>query len=305
MAKILMAVGLPFAVAGAVVATVFAADQTIYVTINSDPPGATVFANRDKREFGHAPVRLTYKASKKFAERKGCMKLQSVMVRWASGVEESKSSIDLCPTNGLIQQVLFVRPAAPPGREIDEQFARNGFVPRNAPQPIVASPPKAVTGPRGPKTFYVTYQSEPEGAVLYTNGHQMMGYTPLRLKFDSPREFRDGTGCANLQPTEVRWVSGATASIDNLRACPAQGGEQGLSFARPTTAAGPVPGLELDLQFAFQRELLARLDAAAAAQASRDAWARAAASAPPTLKLPLSTSCTSQVIGQQIFTQCV
>ena len=183
-----------------------------------------------------------------------------------------------------------------------------------APQPFVVQnnlPSLQPRGPRGPKTFYVTYHSDPEGAMLYQNGSRPLGYTPVRLKYESPKEFRDGTACATLQPTQVRWVSGAIAEIDSLQACSVNGGEQSFVFARPTGVksdafpnGAPVPGLEIDLQFAFQRELLARLDAQAAAQATSDAWARLAASVspPPIIRRPLS--CTSLVIGQQVFTNC-
>jgi len=186
-----------------------------------------------------------------------------------------------------------------------QPFARGSLPP--LPPPRQSQP----AGPRGPKTLYVTYHSDPEGAMLYTNGNQAMGYTPVRLKYESPKGFRDGTECATLQPSQVRWVSGATASIGNLQACSVNGGQQSFSFGRPTGPKSdlfpngePPPGLQVDLQFAFQRELLARLDAHAEAQATRDAWARAAASVPPPPAVARPLSCTSLVIGHQIFTSC-
>lgn len=106
-----------------VVPSALADQDALNVTVNSDPAGATVYANRNKQQFGYTPFTLTYKASKDFANGKKCMKLQPIMVRWASGVEASPSSIVVCPKDGTNQQVTLVRPTGIAGREIDEQFA--------------------------------------------------------------------------------------------------------------------------------------------------------------------------------------
>jgi hypothetical protein len=106
-----------------VVPSAFAAQSAITLTVNSDPPGATVYANRNKQQFGNTPFTLSYQASKDFANGKACMKLQPLMVRWTSGAEASSSSLLLCPKDGTNQQFMFVRPTGIAGREIDEQLA--------------------------------------------------------------------------------------------------------------------------------------------------------------------------------------
>src|SRR5436190_7713443 len=106
------------------VARAVLADQNaITLTVDSDPPGATLYANHDKHQLGSTPYTLTYQASKSFANGKACMAVQPLMVRWPSGVEAYSSSVILCPRNGATQHLLLSRRVDNAGRELVEQFA--------------------------------------------------------------------------------------------------------------------------------------------------------------------------------------
>jgi hypothetical protein len=136
---------------------------------------------------------------------------------------------------------------------------------------------------------YITYHSDPEGAMVYVNSaQQFAGYTPVRLSYNHPA-FADDE-CAYLRGVKVRWASGATAAVPSLIACPMKGRNQQLVFHRPPEA----PGAGLDAQFAALRQLN---DATLQQVAIQAAWA---AVPPP----PRQTHCTSQVIGTQVFTNC-
>ena len=137
-------------------------------------------------------------------------------------------------------------------------------------------------------TVYVMYASDPEGAALYVNRtKQLVGYTPFTVKYRPSSAFFKGTTCFMAQPSEVRWVSGAYASVAGLNICPQNGPRQQFVFQRPD-----VPNRELDGEFAVQ---LAQAQAAQAAAVGAD-WAAAAR--------PQLQHCISQVIGNQIFTSC-
>ena len=93
----------------------------------------------------------------------------------------------------------------------------------------------------------MTYHSDPEGATLYQDSTRF-GYTPVTLTYqDVSYIFRAGN-CLALQPVQIRWASGAAASVSNLKACPAQGYRQQYSILRPTNA----PGADIDANFALQ-----------------------------------------------------
>src|SRR5688500_5702150 len=70
----------------------------------------------------------------------------------------------------------------------------------------------------------VTYQSDPPGATLYHDG-QMMGYTPVTLYYPVTDEDRT-RGFAVYKGASVRWVSGATAQVETVRANLAIGSRQ-------------------------------------------------------------------------------
>lgn len=93
----------------------------------------------------------------------------------------------------------------------------------------------------------VVYHSDPQGATLYENGRPV-GQTPLALNYPITDEFRRGA-CQTARGSEVKWASGATASIPSLRLCPQQGYEQHYTFQRPNVA-----GRDIDVNYALQLE---------------------------------------------------
>jgi hypothetical protein len=156
----------------------------------------------------------------------------------------------------------------------------------------------AVTlGAAGPKRLTLTVYSDPAGATIYQND-QVFGYAPTRLKYKVTKGFRAGKECARLIPLKVRWASGAEASIGDQTACPQNGGNQQITFVRPTG----VDGREMDVLFAIQITSLMQQRAANEAAATAAAWDAIVPFRPIVPARPVH--CTSQVIGRQVFTNC-
>ena len=136
----------------------------------------------------------------------------------------------------------FTRPDQYPGRETDLQFAREleVFRERDAQHPV--------------KTIQVTFQSDPPGALIFNNfENQNRGYAPVTLQYEVTEENRK-RGFLLVKGENVKWVSGATASIPSLQLNLHIGNNQEFIFNRPD-----VPGLEEDRKFAIElKELIAR-----------------------------------------------
>ncbi len=104
----------------------------------------------------------------------------------------------------------------------------------------------------------VTFHSTPEGAALYANEPRTyMGQTPFTLVY----QVRKGQ-CETRQGAEVRWASGAQATISALNLCTSVGKHQQFTFNRPSDA----PNLQADLAVALQVQETAMLGALAQAQ---------------------------------------
>lgn len=104
------------------------------------------------------------------------------------------------------------------------------------------------------RTHKITLEihSTPEGAaVAIDDVPRAMGSTPLALKYDIVGD------CGNTQALRVRWASGVEASLPALQLCAKTGKRQTYTFTRPTD----FPGLEIDLQVAYQQAVLAELRA--------------------------------------------
>jgi hypothetical protein len=86
------------------------------------------------------------------------------------------------------------------------------------------------------RNIKLTYHSDPPGASLY-QGSQFMGYCPTTLVYAVSPNTRQ-TGYMFLKDTEVKWISGATATISKLRANLATGEYQQFTFMRPTGIDG-------------------------------------------------------------------
>ena len=108
-------------------------------------------------------------------------------------------------------------------------------------------------------TLYVTYQSDPQSALVY-EGSKQFGYTPIKLQYTPTQEFING-GCMKLRPISVRWASGAEASVNSISVCAANGYNQQLNFVRPN-----VDGRELDVRFAIEMQRNSILQQQAQAQ---------------------------------------
>lgn len=150
-------------------------------------------------------------------------------------------------------------------------------------------------------TLRVTYHSDPEGAMLYANqNQQLFGYTPVTLHYKPPQSFLQGRSCWNLQPSMVRWGTGAEASVTGLTVCPQNGLSQQFVFARPTD----FPGREIDAQFALQLQQNAALAKQAAAQQTAAFWQAYSALIQRNQQALRTLQCTSQLVGYMVYTSC-
>lgn len=151
----------------------------------------------------------------------------------------------------------------------------------------------------GCASLRVTYHSEPEGALLYEGG-TLWGVTPMTLKYQMPSTFTRQGDCLTLRPSTVRWASGAEASIPGLQVCPQQGREQQFVFARPTG----LPGRELDVQVAIQSLQNQLTQQLVAAEQDAAFWQLYGALIQQNRAAQQTLNCTSNVIGQTVFTSC-
>jgi hypothetical protein len=95
--------------------------SVLSMTYLSDPEGASLYEGA--RLLGYTPVTLTYQASRAAFAHNECLGLNSLHVRWASGVVASAPNLQACPAPGYSQQFVFKRPADVPGLEMDTAYA--------------------------------------------------------------------------------------------------------------------------------------------------------------------------------------
>ncbi len=154
----------------------------------------------------------------------------------------------------------------------------------------------------------ITYHSDPEGAMLYANeSRQLMGYTPVTVQYQPSVDFYRKKACLTIQPSMVRWASGAEASGPSLSACPQVGFNQQFVFLRPTG----LPGREIDAQFALQLRMLAVQQELAEAQrqaTASQAWSAFSLQMQQQMQqyqsLMRTVHCTSRVVGYTVYTDC-
>lgn len=144
----------------------------------------------------------------------------------------------------------------------------------------------------------VTYNSDPPGASLY-QGSQPMGYCPTTLVYNISPQDRQ-RGYMLLQGTEVKWVSGATANIAQLRANLSTGEYQQFTFMRPSG----VEGMETDAKFGLEVQKIRLMQQQVQAQQSANLWQMYNAISSQNSTVNLKTNCTSNVIGSTVFTNC-
>jgi hypothetical protein len=117
MLKAALLVGIVFALCAGCATT----GPVLSMTYQSDPEGASLYEGA--RLLGYTPVTLTYKDSRTAFAHNECLRLNSLHVRWASGVVASAPNLQACPAPGYSQQFVFKRPADVPGVEIDADYA--------------------------------------------------------------------------------------------------------------------------------------------------------------------------------------
>ena len=152
----------------------------------------------------------------------------------------------------------------------------------------------------------VTYTSEPIGAALY-EGDRHMGTTPMTLAYPVSEEDKK-IGRKRLRGTSVRWISGATASVSYLNADFRNGYGQVFHFRRPDG----VPGYDVDANYALQLQRNAimlyqattQAEAARQAEATRRRQLQLQQQQMLMQQAPRPTNCTSQVIGNTVYTNC-
>lgn len=99
---------------------------TTYVTVESNPEGATITDLRDNRVFGTAPVSIPYKTKELRAMRKdeGSAKIPGFMATWPSGAKaQSKSPIVLDDLYDNKTVIMIERPEKAPDLVKDLDFA--------------------------------------------------------------------------------------------------------------------------------------------------------------------------------------
>lgn len=146
----------------------------------------------------------------------------------------------------------------------------------------------------------VTYHSDPPGASLY-QGSQLMGYCPTTLVYNITPQNRK-LGYMLLQGTEVKWVSGATAKIPQLKANLSTGQYQQFTFMRPSG----VEGLETDAKFGLEVQKMRLMQQQVQAQQQANYWRmyNAISNQQKSSTVNLKTNCSSRVIGSTVYTDC-
>lgn len=152
----------------------------------------------------------------------------------------------------------------------------------------------------------LTLRSQPEGAYVtqIISGTQH-GITPKTFSYEASAldKLKKVDGCFVVPGFEVRWISGATSKIEQIKLCSTSTADYEITMARNLNA----PGLEKDIQFAAQlqaayaRQRLAiqQQQQAKAAQDETNALLRSIAS-PPRRAL----NCTSMLVGNMMQTNC-
>jgi hypothetical protein len=98
-------------------------------------------------------------------------------------------------------------------------------------------------------TKTLTVHTNPQGAVLTWDGQQYLAPTSLSFDLTKLEQYRDASGCFEVEPFTARWASGAIAGThDPVRLC-GDHASWSLTIERPTDP----PGLEQDLAAAEAR----------------------------------------------------
>jgi hypothetical protein len=165
----------------------------------------------------------------------------------------------------------------------------------------------------------LTVYSQPAGATASWVSNGQAFTLPLTVNLLAANK----KSCETLGQMNIAWPSGASVVIGNFPVCGKTGKKQSFTVARPSG----LPGAELDYQYAAQLEQLAlmrqRIELERQQMAANQiaAWNAANqrvldsyqasilqiqrnASGQRVPALQLGMSCTTQVIGQFIYTNC-
>lgn len=148
-----------------------------------------------------------------------------------------------------------------------------------------------------PSVLWVTYLSDPPGAMIYSGG-QPIGYAPRRLWYPISDE-ADRIAHMKLAGVKAQWASGATAEVKFIDAYLLRNGlNQKFTFMRPQNA----PGRDADMRFALELRRIELLERQAKAQEEQ-----AAAQMFNAINQSWSTqqqNCSSTIIGNIVNTSC-
>lgn len=141
----------------------------------------------------------------------------------------------------------------------------------------------------------LTVLSQPEGAyVIEKVSGKGQGISPIIVNYDAKtlQRHKDGNGCYRVQGFDVKWASGASASLDTVLLCGDANGYYSITFSRDPN----YPDLDKDLQIAMQSNSV-RIQ-----QQHANAIDSMAYSAKQMAEKPLK--CISQQFGNYVKTVC-
>jgi hypothetical protein len=162
-----------------------------------------------------------------------------------------------------------------------------------------------------PNTMVVDFVCDPQGATLYQIDKVNIGSCPTTLKYQITDEAR-ARGYMELRGITAVWVSGASSSVNLIRADLQKGLRQNFRFDRPRS----MPNYDVDANYALQLEKIRIMRAQAEAQkAQADAQqaeatiaalnsAIAAANSAYTAPRNNEQHCTTTYLGNTAHTDC-
>ena len=146
----------------------------------------------------------------------------------------------------------------------------------------------------------LTIYSQPEGAYLTERGTgKAFGLAPVTVVYDPLvlAKHRQSDGCYLVKGFEARWVSGASAYLDNMKICGSPYGAYQITYSRNPND----PGFDKDLQFSIQVQSVRAQQQQA--QAANDASSIALYNAIMSNQKQ-SLNCSSYQVGDTIQTRC-
>lgn len=144
----------------------------------------------------------------------------------------------------------------------------------------------------------LTIYTQPEGAFITERGTgTSFGASPVTVSYDPLALSRhmNSKCCFLVKGFDAHWVSGVVASLGQIELCGSRYGSYQITYSRDSAA----PGLERDMQFALQVQA-----ARAQQQQAKAAQDAALASLFQAWQSTQPVTCTSNQIGNSVYTQC-